>query len=387
MLLYILDSALRRDSVIDDFESLIWTERMSDLGDFELSVRSTLATRSTFVVGRLLAINKSHRVMEVENVEDNVDDDGKEMLTVKGRSLERILDDRIVKYSGGNLEVSNEWIIEATPANVARTMFNRICRTGALSQHDLIPFLQTGSIFPTGTIPEPTEVITHTQRPESLYRAIKTVCKMYELGFRLVRGPDDSTLYFDVYAGNNRTTQQSNFSPVVFSVQLDNIQNYSEFSNVQETKNVAYVYTDTHAMLIYGPHVATTVSGFERRAMVLTPQVPQDHPNPAAFLVEEGKKALRAARGHSLFDGEVNERSAYIYGVDYEVGDLVEMRNKDGVITHKRVTEQIFVADEQGERSYPTLSLDISDPQNTWLSSANNAETWSHYTTETWADG
>jgi len=387
MQLYILDSILRRTTVVDRFESLIWTERWSDLGDFELDVVSSLENRTRFYVGTKLAINKSHRVMEVESVEDAVDSDGKEMLAVKGRSLERVLDDRVAKFSMNDLETEPEWVITDTPGNVARYMFDRVCRFTGLSPNDAIPFLQSGSMFTPGNIPEPTTQITHTQRPESLYRAIKAVCKVYDLGFRLCRNFDESQLYFDIYSGNDRTSQQSVFPPVVFSVSLDNIQNYQELTTLQQSKNVAYVYSKDHVVVVYGKNVPTNIAGFERRVMHLTPNIPEDHPNIPNFLSEEGKKALRAARSQSIFDGEVNERSAYVYGVDYEVGDLVEMRNKDGVISHKRVSEQIFVSDEQGERSYPTLSLDAQDPQATWLSYSNNPETWSNYTTETWSTG
>ncbi|MCA1806536.1 MAG: siphovirus ReqiPepy6 Gp37-like family protein, partial [Actinobacteria bacterium] len=87
-----------------------------------------------------------------------------------------------------------------------------------------------------------------------------------------------------------------------------------------------------------------------------------------------------------VFDGEVNENSEFTYGVDYDVGDLVEMRNKDGIITYKRVLEQIFVSDSEGERAYPTLALDMFAGENTWLSWTNKTQVWEDFTTEFWED-
>lgn len=387
MLLYILDSLLRRDEVVDNYESLIWTERWWSLGDFEMSITSTPQNRNRFVVGRLLALNKSYRVMEVEFVEDSVSKEGEKMLTVKGRSLERVLDDRITKFIPGPITDANMWVMNDTPGTIVRTIFGLICRDKVLSGNDGIPFLQPGTLLPLGNIPESSEIINHTQKPESLLVAIQNLCKVYDLGFRLVRNFDASELYFEVYSGNDLTTQQSQKTPVVFSPQLDNIQNYSEIRSIQDTKNTAYAYSDTHSVLVYGPYVDAFVSGFERRVMLLNPQVPEGHPSPVGFLEQEARKALQEQREHTMFDGEVDERSAYIYGVDYEVGDLVELRNQDGVIRRTRITEQIFVDDQEGERSYPTLAIDISDLQNTWLSSANSNETWADYTTEVWADG
>jgi hypothetical protein len=48
MEVFILDSLLRRSQVVDKFESLIWTERFSEIGDFELDLKSTLEARGQF---------------------------------------------------------------------------------------------------------------------------------------------------------------------------------------------------------------------------------------------------------------------------------------------------------------------------------------------------
>jgi len=45
MEVYILDDLLRRTAVIDQFNSMIWTERWRDKGDFELVVNSSPAMR------------------------------------------------------------------------------------------------------------------------------------------------------------------------------------------------------------------------------------------------------------------------------------------------------------------------------------------------------
>jgi hypothetical protein len=67
---------------------------------------------------------------------------------------------------------------------------------------------------------------------------------------------------------------------------------------------------------------------------------------------------------------------------DYRLGDLVEMRNGDKATTHRRVTEQIFVSDSQGDRSYPTLTLNQYITPGTWDSWGN--ETWDVGGEETW---
>jgi hypothetical protein len=55
MEVYTLDSLLRRTTVVDVYQSLIWTERWIESGDFQLDIVSTPATRRLFAAGTKLA--------------------------------------------------------------------------------------------------------------------------------------------------------------------------------------------------------------------------------------------------------------------------------------------------------------------------------------------
>lgn len=388
--LYILDPLLRRREVLDNFESLIWTERWTGAGDFELDLKSTLGNRGRFMPETMLSIPGSNRVMVVEETEDSTDSENKEVLRVKGRSLESVLTNRVAKYSMGNLEVDPNWVLSGTPGSIVRAMFDHICRSPyALSDYDAIPFLQAGTIFDLGNIPEPNDNITVEQNPTSLYEAIRHLCSLYDLGFRLVKNGDASQLYFEVYTGDDRTTQQSVLSAVIFGVALDSVQNTTEFHSLAQAKNVAYVFAEQGSTTVYADGVDPDISGFDRRVMVVETHVEAEEPTQAqidAALLQAGKEALADARKQSLFDGEVSRHLGYVYGEDYNLGDLVEMRNRDGVVTYKRVTEQIFVSDQNGDRSYPTLAMDEYSTQVTWLSWSNKEHAWSDFTDEVWAD-
>jgi hypothetical protein len=385
MEVYILDSLLRRSSVIDKFESLVWTERWHAFGDFKLEIKSTLENRTLLLKGVKLGVAESDRVMIITSVEDTTDDDGRDILTISGESLEVVLEDRVAKENLDDLTINPKWVITDAPAEIVRTMFNHICRApGSLSAYDEIPFLMAGSLYSVGTIPESTTPIKWEQDPESLYTAIQKLCELYDLGFRLVKNYDNSELYFDVYAGNDRTTKQTTLPPVIFSVGLDSIQDVTEFSSIRNSKNVAYVFSDYGSVIVYGDQVDSDISGFERRVIVVKPSIDEDDPDINGSLIQAGNEALLENRAFSLFEGEINQYTQYNYGVDYDLGDLVELRNKDGVITYKRVSEQIFVSDANGVRSYPTLALDTFAGANTWLSWNNDTTTWDELTTEYW---
>lgn len=356
--LFTLDSQLRRTEVFDRYESLIWTERFRPTGDFELDIPSTWKTRSNFKKGVKLAINGSRHVMTVET-----NDEKNGLMKVTGRSLEYILEDRAARHTFTGLTASPRWPLEGTPTAIIRSLFNYICVNGSLNIQDKIPFIQSGTISVPGTFPEPSGSIRVELEPQTLYTAINNLCTEHNLGFRLIRGYDDSKLYFEVYTGSDRTAgNPTGLEPVIFSKDLDNLADVSELTSLVGFKNVAYVFSNQGSMIVYanGPSSRT---GFERRILTVNVGDARQNDNENYLTTDQilygrGLEALAQHRQISAFDGEILKTSKYQYGVHYDLGDVVEMRNTDNIGTAMRVTEQIFVSDAEGDRSYPTLAAD-----------------------------
>lgn len=374
MELYTLDALLRRVEVVDMFESLIWTERYQATGEFELQVHSNTGTRGIFQNGTLLALNESYRIMKVETVEDTTDEQGKTVLKVTGRSMENILEDRVAKDTMSNTTVEPEWVITGLPAAVIRSIFTDICVTGTLDVGDKIPLIGAGTLFPTNTIPEPTGSITVKLELQTVYAAIKSLCELYDLGFRLTTDFYSSVLHFEVYSGSDRTSGQSILPAVVFSPSLDNLQNTTDLKTIEPNKNVAYVFSPVGFEKVYAAGVDPEVESFERQVLLVNASDITD-PTPAtatALMIQRGVEELSKNRSYSAFDGELNHNSEYKYGKDYHLGDLVELRNIDGLTNNMRVSEQIFVSDAQGDRSYPTLAINLVIQPGTWLAWEHN---------------
>lgn len=87
-----------------------------------------------------------------------------------------------------------------------------------------------------------------------------------------------------------------------------------------------------------------------------------------AALTRKGTEELSKARSLAAFDGEIPQSGSYRYAFHYDLGDLVEMRNQDGITNNMRVTEQIMVSDSNGDRSYPTLAIDEYITPGAWFS-------------------
>jgi Siphovirus ReqiPepy6 Gp37-like protein len=354
---YILDESLRRDTVIEGFESFIWTERYNSWGEFQIITPSTYDNRDLFQTDVRIGMKESNRVMKIESVTDQFDEDGKKMLTIVGREITKLLDERVAMPAMASLTVNPKWSITGTPGNIARYIFDQICVLGAMSPNDVIPFYQAGTFLPAGSIPEPTDVVTIDFDPGTVYYAIQQICQVWSLGFRLAKDGDTGHIYFDIYTGDDRTSNQTARPAVIFSMDMESIDKVSTLKSTATLKTVAYVLTPNGATTVYAPGHDSSVSGADRRVLLVKAD---DIDLPAgaqldAAMAQRGMQELAKNRDAYAFDGEIPQYQPFVYGIDYNLGDLVEERSPDGFANYMIVTEQIFVSDEEGERAYPTL--------------------------------
>lgn len=374
----ILDKLLRAIDVVDTFESMVFAERRKELGDFELVTLSTPSNKKRFVPNTWIMINKSRRIMKVETVEETTDDQLRNILKIKGKEITKVLLQRAALKAIAGPGVAPVWVIEDQPADVMRYIFRQICVLGTVTPDDIIPFIQDGETqYPASTIPEFADVVLWEQKPASVFAALKELADIFDLGFRLYRDLNTSELYFDVYAGSDRTTAQSTNPPVVFSFDMENLQSTREFNDISNEYNViqvVYVYKD-----VTETEVALTVEvfdtegippeGFDRKTKVLTiTSIPEEVTDIPAFLYRAGLDELMKSRPVGAFDGEVSKNSQYIYEVHYYLGDVVELRSSTGATAYMTVEEYIFVEDMEGERSYPTFTTRKFIDSGTWAS-------------------
>lgn len=382
--LYILDQQLRRAGIVDVYNSFIWTERYSSFGDFELEIQNTRGNREMFAAGTCVTKSGSQVVMITETLEESKTEEGESILSVKGRDISTFLNDRVARPSNANLTTLPEWTLTGLPAEVVRNMFKTVCVDGGISSLDILPLYQTGTLNPAGNIPEPSESVTFVFNLDSLYSQIKDVCDQYNMGFRIVRKDEllaSAKLYFEVYTGNDRTSSQSTFPAVVFSPNLDNLTNVNSVTSIAGYCNMAYVYAQNGFLIVPADGADPSAVGFDRK--VLTVDASSiDLPAGAALnaaMLQKGREELAKHRAIIAFDGEISQYGSYRYGVDYGLGDMVEMRDIDGKTNLMRVTEHISVSDQEGERSYPTLSYDLLVTPGSWYAWAAN-QVWDEVT-------
>lgn len=365
---YTLDDQLRRDQVIEGFETFIWTERYSSAGDFQIVTKSTYNNRTSLAPGTRIGMEGSTYVMVVDTVDDDTDNDGSRLLNITGSSIENLLNDRVAMPAIANLDETPAWIVEGTPGNIVRQMFHEICVFAVLNANDTFPFFTEGTLLPSGNIPEPADLITVAAPPDTLYNTIKKICDTYGLGFRFVKHGDLGQLYFEVYTGSDRTSAQSVVPAVIFDPELDNLSQVRQLTSTALVKTTAYVFAKNGAVTVNAPTASPDAVGSERRVLFVNSSNTSDAgPDLTAALQQEGLIALSAQRTVYSFDGQLPVSQPYVYGTDYKLGDIVEERNEDGFGNLMMVTEQIFTSDKEGERAFPTLSISLAITPGSWV--------------------
>lgn len=392
MHVYTMDEAFRRVDLIDQYESFIWTERYSAVGDFELVINSDPDMRRAFYNNVYISIDESQRLMRIDMVEDSVDDEGRRMLLVKGKSLEQRLQERLATPPGSALSYPYIWQFGRTPSVAIRTMYKDVAYNNHRDPRENFTDTQLIETVEPGRIPELTNKIDVQIDYMTLYDAIREVAVPYDIGFAILADNLDGPgrpLSFRVYNGYNRTVRQSQNAPVVFAPELDNLDNMRTLKSIADWRNVAYVSSKNFRQVeAYSDGVDPSSSGTERRVLFLKLDDLPDDLSPEdeqARMVQRGKEELAKRQRVEIFDGEITQYSQYKYGQDYGLGDIVELQDGEGNSNEMMVTEQIFVSDEEGERSYPTLQLYRYINAGSWFG-WNQTIQWADLGPEEWVD-
>lgn len=383
---FILDVLLRPIDVVDEYISFLWTERWASMGDFQIVTLATPNNKRRFVPETKLSISQSKRLMIIETVEEKDDVENGNILTVKGRCLNSLLEKRVAaihNFITGLINASWDtygW----TPKELLELYFFTICYDGEISTGDIIPFVQpqgTTSLYPAENIPDPwPDDFQWSTKPEDLYKALQDIVSAYDVGFRFYKSPTDSKLYFEAMMGSDRTTQQSLYPPVIFSYDMVNLIDTTNLVDVSKYYNavlVVYSYKDeagndlTISVWVESPDLSLSERGFDQKTKFLSvTQIPEDiaPEDIPAYLTKLGQEELGRSQQINVYDGEIAKTTTFVYEKDYNLGDLVEVRGNDGGTAYMRVVEQIFSSDSSGDSIYPSLITRSFINPGTWLS-------------------
>ena len=389
--LYGLTTSLTNDFLIEGYESAIWTERFHESGEIEISFPLTKTFTDNLPIGTYIGSSLSDRVMRVDTREFSRDEDGRRFLKVSGESLEAILKYRVAWTDRFASSINNQFVMQGSIKKIVEAMIRRAGFSGNL---DDPPF--DGSIdlnhldwhspkamfdragYPVCTLPDPGDGAIVKDRPMSTYDYILEICRAYNIGYRMIRQPGHNPTFailVHVYQGRDLTRGQTEDAPVIFSTKHDNLENESMIETIRDHYRGVWVWdTDENNPQRTGVFLPDytgnpEANGLDMRTGFIVTSPPEDATvsERAAYRQQLGVEFLHDHGAKEIVDGEISQNSQYKYGVDYRLGDRVEVETQFNYSANMRVTEQIFISDSEGVKSYPTLSAEVTVNQDSWM--------------------
>lgn len=381
----ILNRSYQTQCIVDSFNSFIWTDRYNEPGDFELYFPVSSPAFEFAVENYYVWENHSDRLMIIESISIATDPEEGAHVTLEGRSLESLLERRVVAYRtiiNGNLQDGIERLLNENAINPSESVRK-------------IPGLR----FIRSSDPKITALTCDLNLlGENLLEVVESQCQLHDLGFKVIFNEANQTLDFTLYYGEDRSYNQTKNPFVAFSPQFDNLLSSNYLKTSKNLKTAAVVAGD--ANYEYGQEVVDVtgkpeLTGMDRREMYVDGSS-VELPNPTVN--EESIRSRLEALGKSedyiqaqidkakaeaaeqlapeyrnqlsqlgieelsqtyvteAFEGEVDGLRQYKYGVDYTIGDVVQVMDEYGREASSRITEIVRSHDLTGEIMTPTFT-------------------------------
>lgn len=347
----VLDETFTAIKILEVFESFIWTDRYSAYGDFEIYMPPNLEILKILKSDYYIWSGESEHMMIIEDRQITSDAEEGNHLMIVGRSLESILQRRIVWQ---------QTILSGNFQQGIKTLINENIISPVDSSRKIANF-----IFEESTDPNITQLIINAQfTGDNLYDAIKKLCDSKNVGFK-IRLSDDNIFIFSLYYGIDRSYNQFLNPYVIFSPNFDNLINSNYLESKKDLKTVTLVAGEGEGLDRRREEVSIDSGageGLSRREMytdardISSNDGEVDPETYKAQLIQRGKNYLSENVIVKAFEGDVDTQHKYAYGKDFFMGDIVQIANEYGIEATSRITELVRSQTSSGVTILPTFT-------------------------------
>ena len=311
---------------INQLNQVSWQKRFTDAGEFEIYVPVTDENKNLLKKGRVVWPGKeSAGIIEIVDIEKS--EDGERISTVKRRTLESLLERRIIN---GTMVFKNKHM---------STILYEIVEATCISPDDdkrTIPFLTCAIDEELG------QTITMQKTGDDVLYTLNEIClRVDNIGFEIQFKPDQNKLVFRVIQAEDRTLNQQANPPVLFSDDTEDILADAYYENMQGMKNMAYVFGEGSGgdrVVVQEGEINST--GFDRFELYVDARDLQQNSDPDNPLTDEEYEEVLSSRGREnlgdvkliqTYEGTLRlaDNPQYIFGSDYNIGDKVTVEDEE----------------------------------------------------------
>ena len=364
MELYILNKSFQRVAVIDRYSSVVWTKRYWDCGDFQLQIPADPELLQYLQNEYYVVRNDDDTTMIIKRIEVKTDAENGNYFMISGKSAENILSYRVVANSEGfgtdNASfMCNRLIMIET---------NRIPEDMKYADREIDIIKNIDYMFEQLDFK-----IWNTFQYENLMTAVFSLCKQYGFSFKFILTENKDGFDIHFFRGKDRTIQQTENPPVIFSPSYYNLINSQYVSDSSEDKTMAFIAgeeTDGVRIFVWTHRTYETSQEddvpkqLDRREIFFDAknlrskkddgQVMPFHEY-ISFLRAKGKEELFEKLTIEGLSCEVDTALQFIYRRDWDLGDIVSVETEYGVRANARIVEVIESDDQNGYKVTPTF--------------------------------
>lgn len=349
----ILNDKFENEAVVDQFESIIWTDRYNKPGDFEIYTVPNAENLAHMKADYYLWNSDSEHLMVIELNTTTTDVEDGVHLIVKGRSIESFMDRRIVwktillngKIQSQIKKLLNENVIN--PSDPERKIPN--------------------FIFVDNPDPALDAITVRAQYTgDRIIDVLSDLCESKNVGWKITL-TDQNQFAFQLYVGKDRSYDQIENPYVEFSPSFDNLIKSNYLEDKTDYKTVALVAGEGEGEARKKTQVyITKATGLSRRELYvdardITSQIENSEATMPdgeyrTLLTQRGSEKLNEYKITKMFDGEVDTIRLYRYGEHFFMGDICQLENEYNMSGKVRVTEYIYSHSvKEGISAYPTF--------------------------------
>lgn len=369
--------------IVDDYSSLIWTERYYQYSDFEIETSATKEHLEIYVRGNYIHKKDSDRLMIIDSIEYNSSAEEGRTLLVSGKDLTYLLFRRII-WKDTVLNEYGEDEDEETHVNIPlvegiRTILNENVVSPSKANRK-IPEIQIGSFS--------SEVSSISMKGEhqysfddNVYDVTEELATLHHIGFAITF-TSDGVFTFKLYRGVDRSYGQTSNQVVVFSPEFGNIISSKKFDTFENYANAALVAGEkrTESKVVddvtqsrdiqYTVELEGSETGIDRfevyidqtslKMYINDVEVPPDKYKNRLKI--NGEEELAKKKKQSVIEAELDYNGQFKYGKDYFLGDIVEVEDDLQRTTKVRIVEVVHCHDLTGDHVNPGF-IDLSEEE------------------------
>ena len=214
LIVYVYNKSFQLVAIMDRYSSMNWSDRYDECGVFELKLPYDSKYNKVFVKDYYCKIEYSDRWMIIEKVQIDQEEDSPAMMTVSGRSLESILERRIILEKAEFGEEKKEVSVQDS--------IKKLLTSNIISPKDSNRKISNFK-FSASTDTAITKLkFSETYDKDELYSVIQGICQDKHIGFKIVLDASNNFV-FSLFKGKDRSKSSNTTSYVVFSPYYDNL--------------------------------------------------------------------------------------------------------------------------------------------------------------------